>query len=779
MRPQPSTVQSYLATFRDMKHRLLCLFFTLIAGAALLPAQTTDLVDTDLAERMVQLFPELTDGYIDLNANGSLDRFQDMDEQIPESMIQDQTLQVQEVLDFILANFRFFSVERLQQVRGALDEARGDIPEIIAISYRDRLAGAIEDKRELDDEGLYLPPSVMARAQEEMAGYIATMLHSFRKEEGEYAEQFEQAREQLFSMMEAGYPLPSISDADESLLSSAMIHTIATAGTDDPARVKAAIRTLGRLQSEQAIPHLTQLLDSQEFRGTAAEALGEIGTNTTRTILTKALERSTPGAYQNALIRAVGRVGGSQSAERIISLAEDNQNATSGARDKMRTVLEAMVDLTKQGNRNRELYQTMSGYLEDSDPAFRRVAAEGIAAYGGRNALGLLQPRLQDEENEDVLLTLVRELRAYDEVSVLSSYTSLLGEPSTSLRVRREIIQAIGAHSNGERVITSVMEYLEHESEELRDTAADTLTSLYENDARAVVGSLSRQVAQSDDPRFLTEATELLAELADPAALTALLNLLGSPHEKVRENASWGLYRIRPSDNVRVITELQKLVNSEAEPIQVRINAVRALGAMGHDSARLEVDKTLATTLELRAPEYVMLRYFAARALAELPGLDAETTRALLATAASNEPPLIRSAAISTLRDNGVHMAENAGRIASIAQRAESLDVKLTALELLGDMGAADAVGIAKSISETTDSQAALMQSAYAVSKVGTEDAISLLIDLAAREKVSDLAYALLLNTDSRLLSRIVTRRLQTENDEAIRAVLETLQGGV
>ena len=454
-----------------MKHRLLCLFFILIAGAALLPAQTSDLVDTDLAERMVQLFPELTDGYIDLNANGSLDRFQDMDEQIPESMIQDQTLQVQEVLDFILANFRFFSVERLQQVRGALDDARGDIPEIIAISYRDRLGGAIEDKRELDDEGLYLPPSVMARAQEEMAGYIATMVHSFRKEEGEYAEQFEQAREQLFSMMEAGYPLPSISDADESLLSSAMIHTIATAGTDDPARVKAAIRTLGRLQSEQAIPHLTQLLDSQEFRGTAAEALGEIGTNTTRTILTKALDRSTPGAYQNALIRAVGRVGGSRSAERIISLADDNHDATSGARDKMRTVLEAMVDLTKQGNRNRELYQTMSSYLEDSDPAFRRVAAEGIAAYGGRNALGLLQPRLQEEENEDVLLTLVRELRAYDEVSVLSSYTSLLGEPSTSVRVRREIIQAIGAHSNGERVVTTVMEYLEHESEELRDAA--------------------------------------------------------------------------------------------------------------------------------------------------------------------------------------------------------------------------------------------------------------------------------------------------------------------
>lgn len=763
-----------------MKQRILAIAAALLFAGTGLFAQSISLVDTDLAERMEALFPELAEGYIDLNANGSLDRFQDMDELVPESLIQDRTLQVQEVLDFILANFRFFTVERLEEVRDALETAEGDIPEIIAISYRDRLAGAIEDKREFGADELYLPPSVLARAQEEMSGYISSMVHSFRKEEGEFAAQFAQAREQLFSMMEAGYPLPDMSSADASLLAASMIHTITTTGEDDPARVKAAIRTLGRLEAEQAIPQLQELLSSQEFRVAAAEALGDIGNNRSRNILSTALEESVPGAFQNALIRAVGRVGGTESAERIIRLAEETAPASgSGDGDKMLTVLRAMVDLIEQGNRNRDMYQTLSEHLEHPDPAYRRVAAEGIAAYGGRNALGLLQPRLQEEQNEEVLVTLVRELRSYDEVSVLTGFTSLLGAPSTSARVKREVISAIGDHANGTRVVNSVMEFLSDSSEELRSAASETMAALYERDSRSVVGALSREVRTSENAVFLTEATRLLGELADPASLTALLEALGSPHEEVRKNASWGLYRIRPSDNVRVAQELQTLVNSEAEPIEVRINAVRALGAMRQNSARLEVDKTLTTTLRLRSPEYTMLRYFAVRALASLPELDEQAIAAMVETASANEPALVRSAALQSLRHAGGSLRERTGTIAGIAQRSDDISVKLAALELLGDIGAAEAVGVANSILGADPAQPALMQTAYALSRSESEDAVSLLINLAAEESVRELAMGFLRDSDPATLSRVVERRLETVEDPAVREVLEELQGSV
>lgn len=767
-----------------MKRHILCGVAILLMAASALSAQSVSVVDTNLGQRMLQLFPELSEGYIDLNSNGQLDRFQDMDEKVPESLIQDNTLQVQEVLDFIIDHFRFFTVERLEEIRAAVENAEGDIPEIIAISYGNRLAGAIEDKREFGADDLYLPPSVLARAQEEMRGYIATMLHSFRKEEGEYARRFSEAREQLFSMMEAGYPLPRIGDADQSLLASAMIHTIITTGDDDPQRVKAAIRTLGRMQAEEAIPRLEALLDSDEFRIAAVEALGEIGNNTARGILTSALEQSSPGAYQNAVIRAVGRVGGSESAELITDLAEATRNAGADGEgaggagpdsEKMLTILRAMADLTAQGTRNRNIYQTLSEYLEHPQPDFRRVAAEGVANYGGRNALGLLQPRLSDERDEEVLITLVRELKDYDEVSVLTAFTSLLDARGTSTRVQEEIITAIGAHANGPRVVRTVMEYLEHESESVRETTAEGITELYEKDARTVVGALSRGVTTSEDELFLEEATAILGELADPASLTALTNMLGSPHDNVRRNAAWGLYRIRPTENARVAAELQTLVNSEAEPIAVRINAVRALGAMGQDSARLEVEKTLTTTLKLRAPEYGMLRYFAVRALAELPSLGDESIEALLETAGSGESALVRTAALETLTDNGIHLGGRVGTVAGIAQRSDDADVQRAALRLLGDLGAGETVGVANTLLDTTDSAATRMQIAYALSKVHTEDAVSLLIDIAADEEVGQLAMGFLRDAEAQTVKRVVERRLQTEDDPDVRAVLEQL----
>lgn len=762
-----------------MIRRTLTAVAVLASLAGPLYAQTASVVDTNLGQRMQQLFPELSEGYIDLNSNGQLDRFQDMDEQVPESLIQDNTLQVQEILDYIIDHYRFFTVERLEEVREAVQEAEGEIPEIIAISYGNRLAGAIEDKREFGADDLYLPPSVLARAQEEMRGYIATMLHSFRKEEDEFARQFAEAREQLFSMMEAGYPLPSISDADESLLASAMIHTIITTGEDDPQRVRAAIRTLGRMGAEEAIPRLEELLGSQTFRIAAAEALGEIGNNTARSILTTALEQSSPGEFQNAVIRAVGRVGGDESAELIIELAEQTGAAEEPDTQKMLTILEAMSELTAQGTRNRQIYQTLSEYLEHPSPDFRRVAAEGIASYGGRNALGLLQPRLQEERNEEVLVTLVQELESYDDVSVLTGYTNLLDAPGTTTRVTEEIITAIGAHENGTRVVTSVMDYLSHERDSVRETTAAALGELYAKDGRTVVGALSRGVRNSTDPRYLEEASAILGELADPASLAALLELLGSPHEPVRENATWGLYRIRPAENARVAGELQTLVTSEAEPIAVRINAVRALGAMGQDSPRLEVEKTLTTTLRLRSPEYAMLRYFAIRALAELPELGEESIVALLDTAASTEPGLVRTTALETLTDNGVRMGDHRAAVAGVAQRSDDPEVQRAALRLLGDMGAAETVGVANTLLDTSNSQTTRMQTAYALSRVGTEDAVSLLIDLAAEDGVSELAMGFLRDADPRLVGRVVERRLQTEGDADVQAVLERLQSMV
>ena len=72
----------------------------------------SDIVSTTLGNKLRTIFPELRNGYIDLNKNGSIDRLEDMDEQISDYLVQDDQLQVQEALEFIRINYKYFPVRK-------------------------------------------------------------------------------------------------------------------------------------------------------------------------------------------------------------------------------------------------------------------------------------------------------------------------------------------------------------------------------------------------------------------------------------------------------------------------------------------------------------------------------------------------------------------------------------------------------------------------------------------------------------------------------------------
>jgi len=116
------------------RHRSLLFAFIAIL-CTVVPVWSISIVDTPLGNDFSQLFPELSEGYIDLNSNGSMDRLEDMDEKVSESLVQDGVLQVQEVLDFIIEQFRFFPVAKLEEIQTVLSDAEGQIAEIIALSY--------------------------------------------------------------------------------------------------------------------------------------------------------------------------------------------------------------------------------------------------------------------------------------------------------------------------------------------------------------------------------------------------------------------------------------------------------------------------------------------------------------------------------------------------------------------------------------------------------------------------------------------------------------------
>lgn len=778
-------------------YRISILLFLFFASTILLfPAE---IVDTPLGASFLKLFPELSEGYIDLNSNGSLDRLEDMDELPSESLIQDGILQVQEILDFIISQYRFFRVEKLEEVQKVLVNARGQIDELIALSYRGRVAEIIEKKREFGSDDLYLTPSALRRAHEEMSGYIAAMLHAYRKEERQYVQRFSEARESLFSMIEAGYPLPQMSTETRDLLVSAMVHTILTEADDNPQRVRAAVGTLGKLKAEAAIPYLRDLLDTDRYRVAATGALGEIGNTEARSILMESLKSSEAGDFQNALIRAVGKVGGDESEKYLLDMISDlqkaaeqktgsdtaNPDASSGsagassgspAGDSVeRTAIKALADLARQGSRNRQIYTALTKYLDDPDPEMRKVAVEGVAGFGIRLAGNELLPMLKEEKNEQVRMTLVRSLNSLNDATTIPAFIGVLQDPAVSTTLRSEVIKAIGSNDNGPRSVTSIMDSLGSPDQQIREVTRGAIKQLYNKDPQTVIGALSRGLLQSDDRLFLEEASGILADIADPASLTTLLRLLEKPSPRVRENITWAFYRIRPGDNPRLVAELQKLVTSETEPLTVRTNAVRAIGAMGVNNPQLEVHKTLLTTLKLNSPEYLMLKYFAVQALGRIPTDDPQVVTALLEIQSPRENELIREASIQALRQMGAGGEKTLESVAGAARRIGNPRMMLEAVRFLGDMGSKTTPSLAADVLAGSPGREVELEVIYALARVESEEAIELMIDTAADSEEPDFILGLLREMPADILRIVVDRRLKTEENADTKAMLETL----
>ena len=125
-----------------MKHIILSLFLLFFSFSSL----WADIVSTPLGNRLRQIFPELRNNYIDLNKNGSLDRLEDMDELISDFLVQDDQLQVQETLEFIKNNYRYFPVRILESVMDALNSPEGTINELIGLNYGSSINQLIEKR---------------------------------------------------------------------------------------------------------------------------------------------------------------------------------------------------------------------------------------------------------------------------------------------------------------------------------------------------------------------------------------------------------------------------------------------------------------------------------------------------------------------------------------------------------------------------------------------------------------------------------------------------------
>jgi HEAT repeat protein len=743
----------------------------------------TSLVASPLNQELARIFPELSQGYIDFNGSGKPDQTSDLNEVVPESRVKDGQLQAQEILDFVVANWRFIPLAKLKAVQTAVKGSSGALGELIAIDFSTAIEDAINQREAMGDL-LYLTPSAYREAMSRIGGIITTMATAYRKEGAKAESDFVAARDSLFGLIEKGYPLPQDIPAEErATLSTAMVSTILKEKGSNAARTRSAIRTLGQLKSTDAATYLLGLVDGPDYQIEAMRALGDIGYKPALPALIKQLKTAKDGEARKAALLALGAIGGTEGLDAILDLLKP-ANRAGLPKDLLQAAAQALSGIALKGNTDPRIQATLRELAATDDPVVRKASVAGLGAFPGTTSSDALLAVLNGDRDSVVRTQAVAALNKTKSDQVVPAFMKVLREKDLDPGLKMATIAALGDNPAGAQAIPILVESLADRNDDVRAAASAALRKLYQANVAnqtIVTGGLTRSLLASQDPAFLADGTALLALLADPTTLTSLLTLLQNPLPEVRRNVTWAMYRIRSAANPRVLDELQKLITNENETIMVRANAIRAVGAIGIDSPQLNLWQTLVTTAQMRGDKYATLRFFAVRSLGQLGAGRPQVVAALARIAQRETDTDLRKEAVTALRNMAVADpgAEDA-LVASFAQ-ADDADLKVLILEALADMGSdrpASLAGPFLAPAVGSSGAATLVQKrrvVTALSEHPDEASATAILDAARDKQVTDFAEAVLEGYPASFMASLVERRLRTETDKNVISALNIL----
>jgi HEAT repeat protein len=726
------------------------------------------LVQNALTRELRRIFPELGQGYLDLNRNGRRDQADDLDERVPESSIKDSEIQGQEILDFILENFRYLDTGKLVQVQKLLAGVDGSIPELVALSYRIRIDEAVRIKRELDGQGLYLTPSALREALERISGHIATMTVAYKKEGQSYESDFGRARSEFFQMIEEGYPIPpDLESRERDVLTLVLVNELIKGGQSS--RLQAAVRTLGELRSEDAVPYLIAGLDDPNLSRDSIQALGMIGGEEAGPRLLKELDRAEDPETRIEIIRALGHAGGEESLVRLKGILAEPEDA-----QVEEAALGAVVTMTENGVKDPTLQVLFSSYLEHEAPEMRTLAIQGLSFHAHRATGNRLVELLGNEKELEVRQEIVLGLDRIKHTGTGQALIGLLRDQSTPDELRETVLTTLGHGHGGTQALPFITADLGSSNPEVSAAATEALISQYQTSPDAVVGTLSRALLRDADRSTMIRGTAILARLADNGSLNTLVALLGSPYPEVKRNAAWGIYRIGSDANPRAADELNKLVNNETEAMGVRINAVRALGAIRSTNPRVDVGETLVKVAKLRGERYYMLRYFAVEALADLGDSSERALKTLMAVSVRERDPVLKRQATAALKRLAVDSAGVEETLTRLYRGTEDPGIQTLAVEALGDIGSDMTAPLAGELLSSGGENSRRVL--HALAQVGGPAEIEVMLDAAAQPELTDYVELVLEDLDGEVLARVIDERLRTESNQTVIAVMESLQ---
>jgi len=325
-------------------------------------------------------------------------------------------------------------------------------------------------------------------------------------------------------------------------------------GDPDREVVKSAIAALGKTRSVGTCMLAGRLLalpgeDLQDSLRVAFLAMGEPAV----ACLSSVLE----SASGEPLVRAIYLLGKLKAADAVGQIIQRLHDPNPAVRRF------AAIALTEIGDPRAEEY--FVGLLGDKDPALRTYATVGLMSIGGRISIRLLLASLNDPETRWLAVRILDKIGSRDVDSLIGA----LKDERTGWYAQQALTKLDAA------VLPQLEERLKGPDAAIREGVARVMGEVRD---RRAVGPLLEAIQSAGDTGR-NSATALI-QIADPASVEPLIELLGNQTEQVRLYAAYALGGLKDRRAVPALS--RSLADASSS---VRGIAAHALGQIGSRDA--------------------------------------------------------------------------------------------------------------------------------------------------------------------------------------------------
>lgn len=280
---------------------------------------------------------------------------------------------------------------------------------------------------------------------------------------------------------------------------------------------------LGEIKDARATPIARKALQTgpDNLRIAATRTLGKLQSQEALAEVLEATDPESPIELRRAAVWALGEIGGEEATVRLRQLA--------GSGDPQDAVLvkdaESALDVARES-------QPLETRLRDTSLAVRLKALEEVAATRPRSALPLLSQMLGDQSAE-VRVAAAKAIRSFDEHARTGALVGALDDPTSAVR-RQAAAQLLGEIRGDRRAAEALLRHAEDPDAGVRAEVVRAYSQRREDDAREML----LRATEDRDANVRAAAVAGLSGVPDPRVRRRLIEVANEdPSKKVRLDA--------------------------------------------------------------------------------------------------------------------------------------------------------------------------------------------------------------------------------------------------